>query len=96
VLDDAAAAELQAANTNGAAGEVSDAAVETRPGSASRGDAPNAGSTGRAPSPPTKKTTPRGSRAQTPRGKDGRDKGAAADVLLSNEAIMQQLGVQVR
>jgi hypothetical protein len=90
------AAVEQAEATNGAAGEASNAAGEARPGSASKGsDAPNAGGSGRAASPPpAKKTTPRGSRAPTPRGKDGKDRGAAADALLSNEAIMQQLAVQ--
>jgi hypothetical protein len=91
-LSDAVAADGQAEKTIGAAGDASNAAGEVRPGTASKGDAPNAG---RAASPPAKQTTPRGSRAPTPRGKDGKDKGAAADALLSNEAIMQQLGVQV-
>jgi hypothetical protein len=90
-----AAVEGQA---TGAAGEAPDAAAaaENRPGSAGKGSGAAGGGSSSRPGSPPKKTTPRGSRAPTPRGKDGRDKAGSADALLSNEALMQQLGVQVR
>lgn len=88
-ISDTGTAEGQ---VTGAAGEAADLVESSRPGSAGRGSAAG-GSSSRHSSPP-KKTTPRGSRAPTPRGKEGRDK-AAADTLLSNNAIMLQLGLQV-